>query len=373
MRIFNPMPHALSASIALTVLAGCAGGTSQMAATPLGQKASARTESVQQRSVRSGRFTTAWEMSRSVVPGATVRTPSFMDRDAVAKPLIFLSDGSTGVVDIYVQAGDNKLVGQVTGLSPSGLATDTARNLYIINSTASVNDVLVYAPPYTGPPTLTLSDSAYFPGDVAVSAMGVVAVMNFCSAASCAPGNVTLYAKNSSTPCATVADATNFAIVEFGAFDEKGNLYIDGQSSSSSPVIGEVKGGCGAKTITALTTANTLNDPGGIHVDKKGRIGIFEGLPPGSGPPVIYSYRHSKMRSLGNPILTSPLPGTHCCDSNDFAFQGSGANVYVADYIDGIASEYAYPSGGSVEKTISVGPSAPFGVAVTPSVVPRGK
>ena len=59
----------------------------------------------------------------------SVTTPSFMDPDAVGKPLIFIADAGLDneVVDIFLQS-DRKMVGQITGLSPEGLATDAARN-----------------------------------------------------------------------------------------------------------------------------------------------------------------------------------------------------------------------------------------------------
>ena len=107
------------------------------------------------------RFNDILTRNDSSVSRRPVTAPSFMSRDAVGKPLIFFSDYKNMVLDIYTQARPNKMVGQITGFGntyPGGLATDTARNLYVTNG----ENVVVYAPPYTGPPTLTLSDNGYF-------------------------------------------------------------------------------------------------------------------------------------------------------------------------------------------------------------------
>lgn len=69
-----------------------------------------------------------------------------MSRNAVGKPLIFVSDYKNMVLDIYAQARPNKLVGQITGFGsgyPAGLATDEARHLYVTNG----GTVATYAPP----------------------------------------------------------------------------------------------------------------------------------------------------------------------------------------------------------------------------------
>ena len=59
--------------------------------------------------------------------------------------------------------------------------------------------MLVYAPPYTGAPKMTISDAHEFPADVAGSCAGVVAITNICDARKCRlnTGNVVLYAKGS--------------------------------------------------------------------------------------------------------------------------------------------------------------------------------
>jgi hypothetical protein len=299
-----------------------------------------------------------------------------MRPDAVGKPLLFVGDYTNNVVDIFLQAGKNKMVGQITGLNgPGGLATDTSGNLYISNYGGSTGgNVVVYAPPYTGSPILTLNQAGYFAWTVAVSATGVVAVVNICNAPSCATGSgsVNFYAKNSTMPCATLTDP-NLTQLVGGTFDDKGNLFILGQgpAPSYSTIAGEIRGGCKAKKIVLFTT----NDPIGtgaasVHVDKADRIAISVSGVSSSNPAVIKTFRQPKMGSLGDPVSVTPLTSTANLCFFDFAFLASSRNLYVGDACGSAAEEYDFPTGGSAEKVIAFPGAVPFGVAVTPSLVP---
>ncbi len=291
-----------------------------------------------------------------------------MNPDARGKPLIFAADdlgscsGSSnnsdgGDVDIYLQGGKNKMVGQVTGFcSPAGLATDAARNLYVADEGHSA--VPVYAPPYTRAPFLTLDDTGALPYDVAVSPKGVVAVLNII------PSSVTFYAKNSSTPCNTVSDP-NFYMDDDG-FDKNGNLYIDGGATIDSATIGEIKGGCHANKIMPLTTTNTLGYLEDIRVDKAGRIAIYDRH--GSyADAVIDTYNPPKQGSLGSPVSTISLRGL--LHSYAFTFRGSGTEIYVggANNSSYEVVGFGYPGGGE-EKTFNAGGGT--GMAATPPLIP---
>jgi hypothetical protein len=316
--------------------------------------------------VQDGRINSILALHRGIVSSHPVTTPSFMNPDAVGKPLIFVSDGVSNV-DIFLKGGRNKMVGQITGLNGAyGLATDTGGHLYVATNDP---DVRVYAPPYTQAPTL-LNVPGYDPNDIAISTLGVIGTANFCNAPSCAngTGSVTFFAKNSPTPCATFADPTNFAEVFYDAFDDKGNLYITGLNAANSVVVGKVKGGCAAKKITLLTTTNDLGKgyAGGIQVDKADRIAIL--AIDETDNSVIDTYNPPKKGSLGSPVSTTPLTSPDVAVT--FAFLASGHDFYTAEEgSSGRSSEYDYPVGGAAENTIAVGLS-PSGVAVTPPLVP---
>lgn len=352
--------YTLIASVAVMMLAGCSGGSSQINPTPVGPGAGI--QSVRSQVVQNGRigYSMLTPIGSIVLNHSSTRS-SFMKADAVGKPLVFVAD-QEGVVDIYLQAGQNELVGQITGLStPQNLATDSARNVYIANGYFTSNaNVLVYAPPYTGAPTLTLDDSGNSPTAVAVSASGVVAVTN-------QGGTVNFYAKNVTTPCATIADQAHFAAVAYDAFDDRGNLYIIGYNARGSSVFGKIGGACKAKSIERLTTGNSISFARGIEINRADRIAILDD----ARQHVIYTYNPPKMGSLGAPVSTTGITGGSSTSPLAFAFLASGHDFYAV-YYAGVADEYDYPAGGAPENTIVVagGDVTPGGVAVTPPLVP---
>lgn len=368
MRLSNTVSHALTVSVAVSMLAGCSSGSdnSQLAPTTLGSFPGGA-HAYRGQGMRD-RINSILAVHRVTFASRPLTAASFMSARAVHKPLIFVADGVSNV-DIYPQAGTNQnMIGQITGLNGAfDVATDTARNLYV-TSNGNNGEVLVYARPYTKAPILTIDDGGTLPNGVAVSRRGVVAVANLCGPPSCArgSGNVTFYAKDSTEPCATVTDPTTFAIMYFDAFDDKGNLYIDGFNSGGSTVIGKIPGGCRANKITPLTTSNTV-DGGGIKVDKADGIAIYDAS---SVPSVIDTYRPPKRGSLGSPASITPLTSSSTGCELAFAFLASGINLYTADFCSGVANEYNYPTGGAAENTITVTSGIPLGVAVTPVLVP---
>jgi hypothetical protein len=366
-RISKLPTSALTASIALTALAGCA-GNSQMA--PLAQTGVGST-SIQGPAFQNGRLNSFLAMHGDILPGHGVTRPSFMDRRALRKPLVFLSDGGANV-DIFLQGGKNKMVGQVSGFqSAEELATDTPGDLYVVDYFA---DTTVYAPPYTNGPKLTLHPGRY-PGDIAVSRQGTVAVITctILSGSQCGQG-VLFYAAGSTTPCATVLtqDQKAFANgVGNAGFDGKGNLYIDGLNSVNTTSIGRIDGGCNAKRVRTLTINNTIQHAGSIEVNKAGQIAILDSS--NSNDAVIDTYNPPKGGSLGSPVLTTSLTVPNY--AGPFTFQASGRGLWLLYQTSmsssETASEYAYPAGGAPKKSIISTPSQSyFSVAVTPVLVP---
>ncbi len=366
MRIYKVADYAFLTSIALTALAGC-GGSSQMAPTPLAQSA-AWSPSTQRPAFQNGRLNSFLAMHGGIVPRHGVTTPSFMEPGAVGKPLVFLADDGANV-DIFLQGGKNKMVGQVSGFQSAGeLATDTAGDLYVVDYFA--DNVTVYAPPYTNGPKLTFQPGRY-PGNIAVSRQGTVAVdtCTILSGSQCGEG-VMFYAAGSTTPCATVVAQGTKAFpngVAVGGFDGKGNLYVY-SSLSGKTTFGKIDGGCNAKRVRTLTINNTIQYAGGIEVDGAGRIAILDGSNPTA---VIDTYNPPKGGSLGSPISTTSLVSHY---GGAFTFQASGRGLwllYQATSGSETASEYAYPAGGAPKKSIIGVPSNSYSsVAVTPVLVP---
>jgi hypothetical protein len=371
MHIPSPLDRALTSIALFGALVGLFGcGSLNSATTPRpAEVAGIRTQpQVLQGSAINNRVPSLFRSNHALT------TPSFMDPSAVGKPLVFVSDAGLDKedVEIFLQSDTTKMVGQITGLSPEGIATDAARNLYIANT--GYQNVLIYAPPYTSV-TLTLPSGDNIPAAVAVSAKGVVAVANFCTLSNCQgdTGSVSFFAKGSTTPCVSVADPTNFALMDNATFDGAGNLYVEGTGSAPQTYnIGKIVGGCNASKIELLTTSNLRRWIGGIQVDKSHRIAVINKIN-ASGPFFIDTYNPPKNGSLGAPYSITRLQGQRTSSIENFAFLSSGAHIYDADSHGGNpgskSDEFNYPTSGSPINTIG-GFDLAFGVAVTPALIP---
>jgi hypothetical protein len=272
---------------------------------------------------------------------------------------IIISEVAFNTVSIY--GGDGQLNALLTiGLSePQGLATDAAENLYVANTLNS--NIVVYSKPYTSLGR-TLNDAGQYPSGVAVSNIGLVGVTNVQSVAG-GPGSVSFFPKRSTVACATVSDP-NWGRVLFDAFDASGNLFIDGQDAVGNTLVGEVSGGCRARSITTLSVTNTILFPGGVQV-QNGNILIDDQM-----VPAIYTYAHPSGGSLGLPAASTLLAaGT---DPVTFAMMRPGTSLWAASNFnqDGAGGyKYTYPGGQSL-KSITDGFLIAIGVAVNPATKP---
>jgi hypothetical protein len=355
MTLRSRLIYALGGVAALIYLAGCSGGEMP------GPQA-AGSQGMTQGAGRLPDHHAALAPSRSQ-PSHGSSTPAV----AFVSPAIkaagtkrFFSDYIHNAVYIYGASGprDTRIATLTGFMSPSGLATDTSGNLYVANEGAA--NILVYAPPYTGTPT-TLNDPGQLPVDVAVDNHGNVAVCNLYST-SYGPGSVSFYAAGSTNPTSTISSAL-VAEIYFCAFDANGNLYLDGVDYGYYQVIaGEIAGGINGTAITALTTGNTINYPGGVQVTTGGQIAIMD-----QGPgPAIYTYNPPVSSSLGSPVATTPLGGLF--DPVTFAFDKTAKYLFTADAEIDSSNKYAYPAGGSPVHTRSLPRGGlPIGVAITPT------
>ncbi len=309
----------------------------------------------------------------AVAPNA--QTP-FVDTSAVTAPNgaeTIVADGINSAVSIFSRTG--KLNAYITaGLNgPSGVATDSAQQLYIANTQAG--NVLVYAKPYSAL-TRTLKDTAGMPVGVAVSSTGVVAVMNGGLNGS---GNVSFYPAGSVAPCATVMGPGLSPM--FGGFDAAGDLFFDGYSSltgDTTPIVAEISGGCGATAIEMLRVGNKLFQPTTIQV-LRGNILILDEPVFNQGPvlaefnPVIYTYAPPSGGSLGLPTMTTAL--TQGITPVAFALSSDGKHFWIVHGGVGAGRiEYTYPRGRFVEShdefARKSGLFSPTDIAVNPPLIP---
>jgi hypothetical protein len=327
----TPSSYALFGAATLALLAGCSGSSQLPAGAPASMRASIR---------------------------APIQIP-FMNVAAVTAPgaiQTFVSNSASNSVEVWGR--NDRLNGIITTRldTPLGLATDAAENLYVVNSGDA--NILVYPKPYTSF-TSVLSDFHESPKAVAVSRAGIVAVTNVVNTVTGGFGSVSIYAKGGSTPCATVA-SPKWSQMAWDAFDASGNLLVTGLNAKSTAVlVGEISGGCAAKSIASLSVGNALQSAGAIQVHN-GKILILD--PSGV---TIYTYtRHGT--SLGAPIARTVMART--VSPSSFAMERGPGQFWVVD-ANGAAYEYTYPAG-ALRKAVSGSFFGPYGIAVVPAAAP---
>jgi hypothetical protein len=284
-------------------------------------------------------------------------SPGFADVDASSQAAVIISDATTG---IYAYSTKGKLVAKIiSGLSgPEGMTGTKTGSFYVANTTSS--NVLLYKNDYKTV-LATLTDPYEYPVDVSYEeTTGMVGVANSTSTSDGA-GTVSFYARGKTRPCVTVGNSA-WGRVYFDAFDSKGNLFVNGLSTSGSTLVGEVTGGCKAKTITTLKLGTPIAFPGAVQITKNDDIAILNSV-----YSTISTYKPPVNGSLGPPI-TTPLNGMTFPAS--FAFTSTGKRLWTADMASVVADDYTYPVGGVPIFGFSGSPSEPAGIVVTPLDAP---
>ncbi len=374
MPIPSRLEYVLSGIAALVILAGCSGG---------GAGAPAASSAFSQQSVGVQSMSVGQQVSQSssvLRPGvpelhSNLPATAFVSNEINAKggASIIVSDATDNVVDIFNVAG--RQTAQLTGFSqPQGLALDTAGDLYVADTGNS--RIQVYTAGFKGTPT-TINDPGESPASVTIDSKGNLGVTNILTTSG-GPGSVSFFNKGG-TLLTTLSNA-NFAKIIFDAFDDKGDLYIDGTNASGAFVAGEVVGGVSGKAITILATGNAIGYPGGIAISSTGKIALDdqENL-------TIFTYNAPVKGSLGMPIATTPLTGAG--DPISFAFTRTNKHIWVADAARGLsapsvsgepnkvlvssADKYRYSKGGATSKDIFFKHGAqPDGIVLTRDAQP---
>jgi hypothetical protein len=285
------------------------------------------------------------------VGGSQSSSIGFADADAAKTGAVIVSAG-----DVLVYTMTGKLTARITGMDgPQGLAVDTAGDLYIATGTRGI---LVYKNDYK---TLiaTLLDQYPALGVAVDSTTGVVAAINTYPSP---VGNIMFYPKGASTPCANLFFKNVGGFFQ-GTFDKGGNLYVTANLQSGRRVVGVIRGGCSAKALTILSTANVLYGPWGIQITPTGKIAVADRV---ENEILTYDPPGAMKDTLGKPIATTPLG---VIETNaQFAFTKNGAYLFIAGLNLDKAVKYAYPAGGNpIEYIGGRHLYGPIGLVVTPA------
>jgi hypothetical protein len=270
----------------------------------------------------------------------------------------FISDfegGTSGTGTVYVINSSGHVITQLAGTTnPQGMsvANSPRPTLYVANSGA--DDILKYTS--AGAPA-TLSNGGVEPSDVAVDGAGNVAAMNIQT------GTVNCFNGGATSPTSTISGG-GFSEVFFGAFDNSGNLFVDGFSSNGSVLIGEIVGGCSTgSTITPLTQSGfSLAFPGGIRIRvSNGNVQIY--ILDQEGRVILCLVLSG---STLTEMSSTSLPGSG--DPVTFTFAPGFREILVADAENIDGQVYSFPAGTLLESISLPNAALPIGTAIYPSV-----
>jgi len=276
---------------------------------------------------------------------------SWMLPQAKDQDLLYVSDPGTGGVMVYTYNPPRyTFVGILSdAYQPLGECVDRQQQIFITNSGALGGAVtLVYDHGGTvpirvlGDPVATPQACAVNPtnGDLAVT--GGYDVPEFV-----------IYAKGKGRP--KVISAPDFGFVSFCAYDDAGNLFVDGLNAGRHhAILAELPAGSG--TLTVLKVKNHIQPQGGMQWDGK-HLAVGD-------PYDATIYRFKIEGDRAKEVGRTPLNGAYTID--DFFLTGSRV-IDPSGSIEGRAgwvNFYRYPAGGDPGRNLP-NFSSPYGVVVS--------
>ena len=215
--------YALGFCAAFALLAGCGNGAqSQLAPSAPFRQSGAQSWLGQ---FSTGLANTTGSATTGVIVPYPDHGPSWMAPDAKAQNLLYLTNYGANDVLVFSYPQD-KLVGTLTGPFnlPDGDCTDKKGDVWIVNNAPSWG-IVEYEHGGTNP-IATLQDYGYYADACVVDpTTGNLIVTNHQTYFSSA-GNVAIYAHAKGS--AKLYPVAGVSFVFFCAFDDKGNLYVDG-------------------------------------------------------------------------------------------------------------------------------------------------
>lgn len=187
---------------------------------------------------------------------------AWMAPSAQRQDLLYVSLGDPNEHVVLVYSYRNRtLLGTLTGFDyPQALCVDAAQDLYVTDNRryqisefrhGGSNRIKVLVDPAGAPLGCAVDPSS---GDLAVA--------NFASKGS-AGGNLAIYRHAKGIPKVYVSDAVHY--YWFPAYDDAGDLFVDGLNAASSVALAELP--AGGHQFHALKLDQEIEYPGGIYWD----------------------------------------------------------------------------------------------------------
>jgi hypothetical protein len=258
----------------------------------------------------------------------------WMAAGAKASNLIYVSDIGGEVVDVFSYP-DGKPMGTLTGFDePNGLCVDGKGDLFVADM---YHARLVEYAHANSKPKAILKNDGYLPIGCAVDPKtNNLAVTNYSSFPT--EGTVSIFKEARGKPVEYTALLETF----FCAYDDNGNLFIDGNNNSGTPQLSEFLNGSG--TLQGISLNVQVGWPGGLQWDgKELAMGDqyadkFEKSEP--YPNVVYSIQISGLS--GTVTQTAPL----ITAGDVIQFSLDGSTIAGADGQNEDVGYWSYPQGG---------------------------
>ena len=329
MRCLTLDRYALSAGVAIALLAGCGGSQP-----PIGAPGA---------------------MSQiSAIATHADRGKSWMLPEAKRKDLPYISDAGNNTVTAYTYPR-GRLVGILGGFDfPYGQCVDKVGDVFITNTNAS--NILEY--PHGGSsPIATIGDAGEHPAGCSVDPLNGDLAVNNTYTVSNEPGSISLYtySRRRGWRFPKIYSDSSFFYMYFCGYDNKGNLFVDGLTGyGGSFVFAELP--ARHKRFTNITLNQSIQSPGGVQWDGAHVAVGAQGNGEGS---VIYQFTFSGNK--GKVVGSTPLN-----ESKDIAqFWIQGRKVVGPDYGSGEVGFWNYPAGGSPTRLITRGVDGPEGATIS--------
>jgi hypothetical protein len=297
------------------------------------------------------------------------RRASWIRPDAGKQWLLYVSDGSTGTIDIYnYRARAGKLYGQITGLSfPYGQCTDRAGNVYVVDNNTSK----IYEYAHGGTRAIATANDDYgFPIGCSVDpTTGNVAVSNFDGPGSGAGGMVVFSGGlNGSQTNYTDGNLERFFPP---GYDPHGNLFVQATAYSGTHEFAELSAG---KKKFTLLNGLTVGFPGSVAWD-----GSYLAV---TDQNYQYAYTTMMYRITVSGTNVTIVRATQLTDD---CYPHANWMVAVQPFVSGTTGKqnavvagnlncpnrfgfWNYTNGGLPKRTLptSIAPASPYGQSVSP-------
>jgi hypothetical protein len=284
-----------------------------------------------------------------LLPAARSAGHPWMASNTSSSDLLYVS-GACGGICVFTYPGGTLVQQLSDSNSPLGECVDKAGDVFVADfGFEATPAILEYAHGGTSP-IATLSDPGYYPESCSIDpTTGNLAVTND-------GGPIAIYAGAKGDP--TYYTDSKADLFGFCAYDDKGNLFVDGEyvGSGNYALVEMPKGSYTFKSIR-------LESPPSFWYDIQW-AGKYLAL--ADSPTVIYHVAISGAKGtvIGSTLLNGPVSGIEV----EFWIQGK---TIVEPYGTGDLPDeigfWRYPTGGKLRKKIDVSQSELFGTVVSPA------